>query len=77
LHLINSERNYNNGQFAQDDYNVYRAVLSEVARPNLEMRQFSVRLTNGYGIFEYWTFDRINVIVTVKKPNPPTNLRIN
>lgn len=57
LQLINGEVGYNNGQFAVDNYNVYRAVLSEMTRSEAQMRQFSIQLTNGHSTSETWTFD--------------------
>src|SRR6056297_1166961 len=48
LDLINDEHNYNEGDFAHGDYNVYRANLSELDRPEAEMRKFSLQLTEGF-----------------------------
>lgn len=61
IHLINGEVGYNNGNYAPNDYNVYRVNLSEVAVPAAEMRQFSIQLTSGHGTGKTWTFNKINI----------------
>ncbi|MCK5416199.1 hypothetical protein KAI92_02105 [Candidatus Parcubacteria bacterium] len=63
LDLINSEVGYNGGEFAVNEYNVYRAVLADLYRPDTQMRQFSIQLTDGLSISETWTFDWIKVKV--------------
>ncbi|NTU98785.1 M23 family metallopeptidase [Candidatus Falkowbacteria bacterium] len=51
---------YNNGQYWDAHYNVYRADLSGLSQ-TAQMKQFSIQLTNGHGNQESWTFDWIRI----------------
>jgi PKD repeat protein len=60
LELVNADYGYNNGLFKNQDYNLYRANFS-VLRDDLQVRQFSIELTEGCGTNERWIMDWLKI----------------